>query len=523
MHRHLSTLLKMISILVILTVALFVNAGIAIPSPLPSWVPFQIDSYKHHQTLQHDAVAGTSIELFWTIDQEAEMIEFGIASNHGNTWLALGTSEAGGMLGANVWLGRSMQKEGPNTTSTFVLEERFTPIYGPPRLVNNQSLELLSHHQNESVTSFTFKRSLHGCDDQHASLSLKAPVWFIYAIGETNSFSKHKDEKRGQVLLDLVGTYFKDVPDQVIYDNNTFVYSMMMPPVSLKSNESTTYCYTYYDLSTLPKTHYIIAENFTVGSKYTHHVLTYLCNKPLEQFAKPGTVLCNNYREKGQSDYVEFKNVCNSRPYIAWGRGQKPRLYPQDFGKPVGPGAQNAQYMVMEVHFANNNLEEGAADTGTGFHLTLTSNPRSKQIGMLTVGKNVPSLSLPPGGTPSSINECGTKLSISISFVPDSFFKLTPVGSGCTSRPGLIPWQGLTPLSSILHMHKRGTQMSVRHVRGFQELEPFPSTTYFDFNFQTPSYVSITQQKIMPGDRIIVNCTYDTTQDLVPVPGGNYY
>ena len=62
--------------------------------------------------------------------------------------------------------------------------------------------------------------------------------------------------------------------------------------------------------------------------------------------------------------------------------------------------------------------------------------------------------------------------------------------------------------------------MDVRQVRNGKELEPLPSMDYFDFNFQSYNYVSTTQNKILPGDRIIVNCTYDTSQDKVPVNGG---
>jgi hypothetical protein len=118
---------------------------------------------------------------------------------------------------------------------------------------------------------------------------------------------------------------------------------------------------------------------------------------------------------------------------------------------------------------------------------------------MLSVGINVKGLELSPGGFPSSVNECG---------------------SICTSRLGGVPFSGLTMMSSMLHMHKRGKSMDVRQIRNGKELEPLPSMDYFDFNFQSYNYVSTTQNKILPGDRIIVNCTYDTSQDVVPVRGG---
>jgi hypothetical protein len=62
--------------------------------------------------------------------------------------------------------------------------------------------------------------------------------------------------------------------------------------------------------------------------------------------------------------------------------------------------------------------------------------------------------------------------------------------------------------------------MSTRHIRGEYELEPFPSINSYDFDFQSYSYASKTMQKILPGDRLITNCTYDTRTDSEFIHGG---
>ena len=41
-------------------------------------------------------------------------------------------------------------------------------------------------------------------------LSVKKPIWFIFANGTGSSFEKHLDTNRGHQLIDLTGTYFKD-------------------------------------------------------------------------------------------------------------------------------------------------------------------------------------------------------------------------------------------------------------------------------------------------------------------------
>jgi hypothetical protein len=87
--------------------------------------------------------------------------------------------------------------------------------------------------------------------------------------------------------------------------------------------------------------------------------------------------------------------------------------------------------------------------------LKVTKLLREFDIGMLTLGARTLDLLIPPLDTPPSIiSECGSK---------------------CLTRPGVFPEDGITVLSTILHMHKRGYSISAKHVRGGNELEPLPS------------------------------------------------
>ena len=68
----------------------------------PSWIPFNTTSYTN--ALNISLPNGKTIHLFWKYDTVS--IEFGVASNNGATWVGLGISEAGGMAGADIWVGR---------------------------------------------------------------------------------------------------------------------------------------------------------------------------------------------------------------------------------------------------------------------------------------------------------------------------------------------------------------------------------------------------------------------------------
>ncbi|KAJ3273805.1 hypothetical protein HDV01_003932 [Terramyces sp. JEL0728] len=448
-----------------------------------SWIPFSTDKYTGHQTLSSGNI---SVELFWVANLAQDTIEFGVASQNGNTWLGLGTSDAGGMVGATIWLGY-------NKDGTFVLEDRYATAYGGPDLSAAQSSKLLSSFQTSTVTAFTFQRTLSSCNLQAAALALDRPVWFIYAVGTDNTFRKHAPGRNGQTLIDLSQTYFNDYTQPTI-DSSTTTLQLLSPALSLTS-DTTTYCYTYFDLNQfIPGKRHVIKESTIISHPFVHHIVGYFCESPPSQFSHTGASLCNIYRPNG-NDTIGFDNTCSLIKF-AWARGGNDRLYPSNLGKPIGYAPGYSRYLVLEIHYNNPSNLVGQVDPGSGFNFTITSNLRQYEVGMLTTGAKQEFILLPPNQKTSIIGECGTK---------------------CSAN---FPPAGLTVLSSLNHMHSHGQSLTVQHVRNGQELQQLPSVNYFDYNFQSYSYGSTNQSKLLPGDRIIVNCTYDTTGATSVVLGG---
>ncbi|KAJ3305003.1 DBH-like monooxygenase protein 1 [Kappamyces sp. JEL0829] len=439
------------------------------------------------QTLALGTLLTKGTEVSWTLhDTHAE---FQVVSTHTTGWIGLGFSDAGGMKGANIWLYRLQNGQA-------VLQDSFAHTYGAPVATMHQSVELLNATHSSDLVTFAFRRELTVCDEQHDVLRTDSPVWMIYAFGDSHDYiGKHQDSLRGQQLVDLSGTYFDQY--KAMTAEKTTTLSLVSPPISLNGKESTTYCYTFYDLSSiLTEKHQIVAEDFVVGSRYTHHLVGYLCDDPLEEFQTPGTVYCNYYRERGEPDVTRFNNTCAGRIWLAWAKGGRQRSYPRAMGKPLGD--ENAKYLLVETHFANANHDMDQVDVGSGFKLTLTKDLRPIDVGMLTIGREQDSIALPPGQLVTVPNECG---------------------AGCTGQ-GVIPPEGLTILSTQLHMHKRGSAMTVQHIRGDKELTPWPSMRHFDFDFQSYSYASRNIEKLLPGDRLITKCVYDMRHDDHEVYGG---
>ncbi|KAJ3272255.1 hypothetical protein HDV01_005794 [Terramyces sp. JEL0728] len=446
-NRGFPTILKAILLAVVVAAAGF-------------WYYFTspIDTFKYTNSKILKTPSNKEIELYWTVDAAAKEVEFAVVSKNGATWVAIGTSDAGGMKGADIWLGYKKNGE-------FTLEDRFSEAYGYPILDQQQDLQLLSSYQSYFTTAFAFKRSLESCDDRDANLVTAHPMWFVFAIGTSNDFTMHAPGDNAQVYLDLEGHYFDEFVD-VPLDEDTVEYSMIAP-------------------EDLTEKHQVVVEDISIASKYVHHMVGYLCDEPLPEFETPGTTFCNYYRPV--NPVINYSPRCGVK-----------KTYPANMGKPIGPGDLAVKYLILETHYSNPSLVPGQFDPGSGFKLKITKKLRDLDVGVFTLGVPQTYMFLPPGQLASVEGECGSK---------------------CTMKEG-IPDSGLNVLSSQLHMHRRGKAMSTKHIRDGVELAPLPSMEYFDFNFQSYNFVPKTQEKIMPGDRLVTKCTYDTRKDTEMVVGG---
>lgn len=86
-----------------------------------SWLTENFSSYTHHTFLSSAADDGLGSAVFWKIDENEGIIDFGVAARS-NGWLGFGLSEAGGMLGADVVLFQASTNE---LQDSYILEDRY--------------------------------------------------------------------------------------------------------------------------------------------------------------------------------------------------------------------------------------------------------------------------------------------------------------------------------------------------------------------------------------------------------------
>ncbi|KPJ18451.1 MOXD1-like 1 [Papilio machaon] len=90
-----------------------------------------------------------------------------------------------------------------------------------------------------------------------------------------------------------------------------------------------------------------------------------------------------------------------------------------------------------------------------------------------------------------------------------------------SKRVGLmIPDDGITIVSVLLHAHGTAKKISLKHIRGNNELPKVSEENSYDVRYQQSRIVP-GGRKFLKGDTLITECTYDSTGRDKPILGGD--
>ena len=436
------------------------------------WVPFDLDQFNGNATLDTDG----DVQLFWKIGDGYST--FGIASRS-EGYLALGFSETGAMTGADMAVGYS------DEDGEFVLENRHATGFVAPEVSDDQenNIRLKEGSQADGVTAFVFeKKNNADCVDTQVNVATDSWQWFIYAFSDDNTFSQHAEGNNGKKYVKL-GTG-KTVSVNEIRDiGDTKNFTLTQPEMTIPTDE-TTYCYTLHKLPS-GKKNYMLGERPNESSDLLHHLVVYACYGLDDQIK-------DMVGEKPNCEWEEFSNPCIGF-VTEWAPGMSGRTFEPGFGKPFGEDYY--EYVMLETHYNNPEGVEGEKDEAS-YTFLYTEEPVENEIGTLTLGDlQVSGWFLEPG--------------------QDLVAHSTVCTPECTDR---WPEEGITAFSVFHHMHFRGRNARVQIIRDGEEIAPLSSLYDFEYGYQFSK--SLDSIKLMPGDKFITTCEYDTSDDTEPVPGG---
>jgi len=326
------------------------------------------------------------------------------------------------------------------------------------------------------VTSLRFYRKLETCDDEDLAI-LEGTTRVIFSYGPTDTVSYHGAQNRGTkslLLLDPPSSESKAKPQPQNVETLDFLNGNFSMPA-----KDTFYHCRGFQVPKFPGKRHIIKYEpvITPGNeRLVHHIIIASCQGKVDPSFDGKEFDC--YTEKPPELLMCFSVV------VAWAIGGEAFEFPDNVGFPLG-GDGDPTFFLMETHYDNPAVRSDYVDN-SGIRLTITSEVRKHDAGVLQLGANVDNRQIIPPYTQEMIS------------------------TGYCSADCLAESLGdgeIRVFANLLHSHLLGYGIKTRVVRQGKELAPMAQDNNYDFNYQEMRKLS-DELVLKTGDSLIVECTY---------------
>lgn len=181
-----------------------------------------------------------------------------------------------------------------------------------------------------------------------------------------------------------------------------------------------------------------------------------------------------------------------------WAPGSDDLILPPNVGTRFGPNGYRT--LMMEIHYDNPSREAGRVDD-SGVRLYYTSTLRQHDSGMFQIGD--PKLYL-----------SGREASSSSNAVPFGKWEFDCPGRCTADAMQRGDVEEVTVFHELLHMHRAGTRMNVKHYRD-GATTPLRESNVDLFDFDQNGCYAVVQEPytIRPNDRFATTCYYRKSDD----------
>ncbi|CAD7088046.1 unnamed protein product [Hermetia illucens] len=373
---------------------------------------------------------------------------------------------------------------------------------GAPIQDDTQNYNIISGSQNGTHTQVEFSRELETCDPHDVQIGMDT-IKVLWSFGEKDPIHgnlKGHGTNRGVKSLHLLEPMFRKPTNR----NEIKQWDVTVRNVTVDSNMDTLYWCKIMKIPDLPEKHHIIgyeallSKESTTNKPLVHHMTLFECSAMSYPSSDPAS----------WDVWVKSNGaVCNSNlltpmdwdscisPVAVWAVGSSGQFLPQHVGIPIG-GTNGPKYYMLEIHYDNPKAQKIVDNSG--FRIHYTRHLRKNDAGMMISGVSVSDTQLIPPGQ---------KLYRNIGIC----------GQSCTSA--MFPEDGIRIISGTLHSHLAGRKMKLRHIRDGKELERIIEDDNYDFNYQQVRQLG-NETVVLPGDIIITDCAYETSNRKWPTFGG---
>ncbi|XP_045500317.1 MOXD1 homolog 1-like [Colias croceus] len=363
-----------------------------------------------------------------------------------------------------------------------------------------QNYELISGYQNDTHTTLEFRRQLDTCDRQDFVIGEDTTqiLWALGPEGSDGDLPRHVNS--GTRPLRLLQPLSK--PDTVPLKHwDVRIANLTIPHVM-----ATLFWCKIFKAPDLPKKHHIVGYQPLIDSRPirngkpviekdslspVHHMVLYECAEDHDKR------LWSEWAEGegffGPSRPGELATCVT--PIAAWAMGSKGEFLPENVGIPLGERG-GVSYYMLEVHYDNQALHEVLDNSGIRIHYTPVLRNHDAALLGAGIGVSVLHVIPPKQRAYRTVGICSPE---------------------CTNST--MPEEGINIVSVLLHAHGTARKITLKHIRGNEELPKISEENVYDARYQ--------QSRIVPGgrrffkrDTLITECTYDSSSRDKPILGG---
>ncbi|CAM9101397.1 unnamed protein product [Ectocarpus fasciculatus] len=451
----------------------------------------------------------TNVDIFWTIDLEAETIRLAVHAKAASGWAGVGISEMGGMEGADIVY---YEAATGNVTDAHSL------VAGTPVVDEcTQDWTLLSADVGSGSLVFEAERALDTGDAQDRVFeddSLGA-TRLLAAWGESDSVGYHAGNfAKGDVVM-FGGSENADAAEPLDEVKATVSFFDATSKNFSIPTERTWYehtCITASELPNLDEYHVIGFEGILQDdtAEFVHHlVLTGFYGPPDcgnacaewmdEMFGDDGS----SYSSSDITN-ITLPWFCNdieeAADIFVWAPGMLSAELPDDVGFLFGNESGGLNSLRVQTHYNNPDGVSGMNDS-SGVRVYYTEELRPMHMGLVKLGDPHGALHpqpLPDGKSVYTFGCPGT--------CTDTYFEEEEV----------------TVFSHLFHMHENGQRMLTRQYRsdsdGNEVLVHAAEVEYYSFEQAGVHMVTVNDSTIKKGDVFTTECFYDTSYSSVGSP-----
>ncbi|KAL7052495.1 hypothetical protein ACKWTF_004876 [Chironomus riparius] len=356
-------------------------------------------------------------------------------------------------------------------------------------------------YQNLTHTILTFKRSFSTCDPRDVPFTADTmKMFWAYGEKDVTQLDRMSFKAKGSRPI-----YLLNPSSTKPKDTSVFQWDVAMKEVKITQDVGSVYWCKIFEAPKHPKEHIIgfepiLSRDKDTKRQFVHHMTLFECKFSAKHF-DPDAISKNsedlkkwsksNGIECGSTLYLNGNWDSCVTPVATYSYGGSSHFLPEHVGIPF-----TESFYMLEIHYVNPNKKNFLDHSG--FRVHYVNEMRQFDAGIMINGVSVSDTQFIPPKQPT-------------------FRNIGICGPSCTEN--VFPEEGINIVSVSVHTHVAGRNVKLSHIRAGKEVTRIIDDNHYSHNYQEIRQLE-NETKVLPGDFMVLECSYNTEGLDKPTLGG---